>query len=132
MDIIEENTREVYKETATDSMSSSACGKLDERLIDNMIAEGIEVLTPFQNKVTNRMMNKSNILIEGRAGTGKTTAVCIGLIQLILSNRDLKVLCLYPRREITYSVQLMVERLARGTGIESILMVGGADQSNNR
>ncbi len=91
--------------------------------------ESLEWKTPMpvQERVVPLMVEKKDIVVQSRTGSGKTGAFAIPLCRLVDPDcDDVQGLVLVPTRELAEQVCGVVRDLTRGTGIRSVAVYGGA------
>lgn len=104
-------------------------------LVENIRQEGWESPTPVQSLVIPEALAGCDILGGAPTGTGKSAAFLIPVIaRLALQPQvgGIRVLILEPSRELALQVSAVAGRLLRGSGMESMALIGGAAREVQR
>ena len=110
---------------ATRSFSGLA---LDPILLQNISSKGFLSLTPVQDQVIPAILAGRDVIGMANTGTGKTAAFLIPLIQKVVLDRAQRVLVIAPTRELAYQIHGELRDFARGLGIRSAMLIGGANE----
>lgn len=85
-------------------------------------------LTEVQEKVFEKMNNKTNLVVQSVTGTGKTYAFLFPIFMNIdKNNHDLQVVISSPTRELATQIYEMAKPLFTKENIDTRLYVGGTD-----
>jgi len=101
---------------------------LDPILLQNIHAKGFQTLTPIQQEVIPAVLAGRDVIGMAMTGTGKTAAFLIPLIQKVIRDRAQRVLVVAPTRELAYQIHGELRDFARGLGIRSAMLIGGANE----
>ena len=111
--------------------------------IRRTIAEaGYESPTPIQAESIPVVLSGRDVVGLAQTGTGKTAAFVLPMLQKLLTDREAfvpseiqkspsrapKALILAPTRELAEQIQSVIKQLGRGTGIRSMVIMGGVSQ----
>lgn len=106
--------------------------EISQRLKDNIISKGYSTPTPIQDQAMGYILAGKDLLGIANTGTGKTGAFLIPLINKVLLNPFEKVLIITPTRELALQIEHEFNSLARFTGTNSILCIGGTSMYQQR
>jgi ATP-dependent RNA helicase RhlE len=98
------------------------------KLLDAILRLGYKTPTSIQHKAIPPAIEGSDIIGIAQTGTGKTLAFGIPLIQQILkfrADRQGKGLIVLPTRELALQVNESIQRIGRGFGIRTAVLIGG-------
>ncbi len=99
---------------------------LTEFLKENISKKGYVMPTPIQDKAIPHILNGEDIVGIANTGTGKTAAFLIPLINKVLSSKGEKVLVVVPTRELAFQIDEELRAFAKGSGLCSAVLIGGA------
>jgi superfamily II DNA/RNA helicase len=100
---------------------------LDDRIKKNIANKGYINPTPIQDKAIPVLLEGKDVLATANTGTGKTAAFLIPLVHNILTKKTSKVLIVTPTRELAAQIQTELAGFAVGTGLGSVLCIGGVN-----
>lgn len=81
---------------------------------------------PVQSKVAPILLDKKDLIVQSRTGSGKTGAFMIPILLQIESNKsDTQAIILVPTRELAMQVGEVASALAENTGIRCVSIYGG-------
>lgn len=103
---------------------------LAELLKKNIEAKGYIDPTPIQDKAIPHLLKGEDIVGIANTGTGKTAAFLIPLINKVLENPNEKILIVAPVRELAHQINEELSQFAKGSGLFSVLLIGGASMGN--
>lgn len=101
---------------------------LNPNLLKAITRKGFSVPTPIQRKTIPLLLQQKDVVGMARTGSGKTAAFVIPMIERLKTHSLLvgaRALILSPARELALQTLQVVKELARGTGLRSVLLVGG-------
>ncbi|KAF7977189.1 hypothetical protein HWV62_4431 [Athelia sp. TMB] len=99
---------------------------LRPELLRSVYAYGFERPSAFQERAIVPAVKGHDVIAEGQAGTGKTAAFCISILQQVdLSAKETQALILAPTRELAQQIQKVVVALGGPLNIECHACVGG-------
>lgn len=100
---------------------------IDEKLKRNIAERGYVSPTPIQEKAIPYLLEGRDVIGIANTGTGKTAAFLIPLIDKAYKNRDERTLIITPTRELALQIVDEFKEFARGTDLEAVLCIGGAN-----
>ncbi len=108
------------------------------KLLDAISKLGFKIPTSIQHKAIPSAIEGKDVIGIAQTGTGKTLAFGIPLIQQILksgnpstgSGRAGKGLIVLPTRELALQVDETIQKIGRGFGIKTAVLIGGASMYN--
>lgn len=97
--------------------------------MDALQAKGIEQAFPIQELTIADALAGRDVCGKAKTGSGKTLAFGIPLVQLMAARQreGIGALILVPTRELAVQVFSELEPLAKGMGLQSLAVYGGAD-----
>ncbi|MDH4366063.1 MAG: DEAD/DEAH box helicase, partial [Acidimicrobiia bacterium] len=97
--------------------------------MDALQARGIEQAFPIQELTIADALAGRDVCGKAKTGSGKTLAFGIPLVQLMAARQreGIGALILVPTRELAVQVFSELEPLAKGMGLQSLAVYGGAD-----
>ncbi len=98
---------------------------IEEQLKRNIAKKGYVSPTPIQDQAIPLLLEGKDIVGTANTGTGKTAAFLIPLVNNLLTKKTSKVLVITPTRELAAQIQGELKLFAEGTGISSVLCIGG-------
>ncbi len=101
--------------------------KLQRALIENLTSLGYLEMTPIQAASLPHILAGTDVIGQGKTGSGKTAAFSLGLLeQLDVNSFQVQSLVLCPTRELAEQVAKEVRRLARAVqNIRVLTLCGG-------
>ena len=105
---------------------------IDPRVAINLPELGLNEPTPIQTEAIPALVGGRDLLGLAQTGTGKTAAFSLPMLTRLVVKGEraeplsCKALILAPTRELATQIAQNVEGFARGTGIRSFRVVGGA------
>ncbi len=99
---------------------------LDGTVKNNLFSRGFEKPTAIQDQAILPIIQGRDLVGVANTGTGKTAAFLLPLITKVLRDRSQKVLVVTPTRELALQIQDELKIFAKGTGVYSVLCIGGA------
>ncbi|MBP9718889.1 MAG: DEAD/DEAH box helicase [Candidatus Levybacteria bacterium] len=98
---------------------------LSEILQRNIEEKGYVTPTPIQDQVITMLLEGKDVVGIANTGTGKTAAFLLPLLHKIIEHPQQRVLIVAPTRELAVQIQDEAKSFAKGTGIFSVLCIGG-------
>lgn len=95
-------------------------------ILDVILRLGFKTPTSIQHKAIPVAVEGKDIIGIAQTGTGKTLAFGIPLVQQILKQGQEKGLILLPTRELALQVNEAIQKIGRGFGIKTAVLIGGA------
>jgi ATP-dependent RNA helicase RhlE len=104
---------------------------LSPLLKKNLANNGFVSATPVQAQVVPVALAGSDVVATAQTGTGKTLAFVLPLVQSLVSKpaRGISGLILTPTRELAIQINETFTALAKGTGIQAAVVVGGLSEA---
>lgn len=96
----------------------------------NVQEKGYVTPTPIQDKAIPHILKGADLVGMANTGTGKTAAFLIPLINKVLLNPNEKVLVVAPVRELAQQINEELREFAKGSGLFSAFLIGGASMGN--
>jgi len=112
----------------TDKIDLSAFSfeDLPQHLRSNVESFGWQQPLPVQARVIPWLMQKNDVIVQSRTGSGKTGAFILPLcIKLTPEKNCCQALIMVPTRELALQVKVEFDKLANGTGLRSVAVYGG-------
>lgn len=100
---------------------------IDDKLKRNIADRGFMTPTPIQEQAIPYLLEGRDVIGIANTGTGKTAAFLIPLIDKAFKNRDERILIVTPTRELALQIVDEFKEFARGTDLEAVLCIGGAN-----
>ncbi len=104
------------------------------KILDVISKLGFKIPTSIQHKAIPSAIEGKDIIGIAQTGTGKTLAFGIPLIQRILNAKRPKGypdgLIVLPTRELALQVDEAIQKIGRGFGIKTAVLIGGASMYN--
>lgn len=110
--------------------------KLSTSLLLTLEAIGYDEATAVQEQVIPKVLNRHDVLVMAKTGSGKTAAFCLPIIQLLMpysnkstspANHPLQVLILAPTRELTQQIAESLNSYLQMNDLRSCVVFGGVD-----
>ena len=96
------------------------------KLLDVILKLGFKTPTSIQHKAIPVAIEGKDIIGIAQTGTGKTLAFGIPLVQRLLTAQSGKGLIILPTRELALQVNEAIQKIGRGFGIRTAVLIGGA------
>ena len=100
--------------------------EVEDKLKKNIITKGYVTPTAIQDAAIPDVLKGRDVIGIANTGEGKTAAFLIPLINKMTLHPNQKVLVVIPTRELALQIDEEFMGFARGLGIYSVLLVGGA------
>ncbi len=113
-------------------VDDSLCSQFDvsEILKRNICEKGYTKPTKIQYKAIPEILAGKDILGLANTGSGKTAAFLIPMIQKAMQNKSHNCLIVVPTRELAMQINDEFRQLSKGTGVRSVLVMGGNNIRN--
>lgn len=98
-----------------------------DKLKRNIADHGYSAPTAIQEKAIPEILRGRDIIGIANTGTGKTAAFLISLINKSYLDKNQRVLIVVPTRELAIQIRDEFRIFAKGTDLEAVAIVGGAD-----
>lgn len=99
---------------------------LTDTLKKNAYNKGYSKPTKIQYEAIPQIIDGKDILGLASTGSGKTAAFLIPMINKISRDHDNKCLIVVPTRELALQIQDEFRSLSVGSGLKSVLIIGGS------
>lgn len=100
---------------------------IEDKLKRNIKEHGYSIPTAIQEKAIPEILRGRDIIGIANTGTGKTAAFLISLINKSYLDRNQRVLIVVPTRELAIQIRDEFRIFAKGTDLEAVAVVGGAN-----
>ncbi len=101
--------------------------QLEDKIKRNIELHGYSIPTSIQEKSIPQILQGRDIIGIANTGTGKTAAFLITLINKAFLDRNQRILIVVPTRELAIQIRDEFKLFAKGTELESVVLVGGAN-----
>ena len=110
------------------SQSNFSSLNLSPSLLENLDVLGYREMTPIQQQCLPPVLSGSDVIAQGKTGSGKTAAFALGILSRLESSQfQVQALVLCPTRELADQVATEIRRLARlMQNIKVLLLTGGS------
>ncbi|MBN1373784.1 DEAD/DEAH box helicase [Candidatus Dojkabacteria bacterium] len=98
---------------------------ISELIKRNISSKGYNHPTLVQSQAIPHILQGKDVLGRASTGSGKTGAFLIPLIDKVLKDKLQKCLIIVPTRELASQIRTELIELSRGSGIFSVLIIGG-------
>lgn len=95
------------------------------KLLEVLLRLGFTTPTSIQRKAIPVALEGTDVIGIAQTGTGKTLAFGVPLLQNILKNPKGKGLIILPTRELALQVNESIQKIGRGFGIKTVVLIGG-------
>ena len=119
----------VVKEEITESTVTFQDFALDAKIQRNITDHGYTQPTPIQEKSIPEIIAGKDVIGIANTGTGKTAAFLIPLINKAYKDRNERIIIVTPTRELAMQIADELEVFSRGTELDKVLCIGGADMT---
>ena len=92
----------------------------------NLSAKGIKIPTPIQDQTIPQGLAGKDIVGIANTGTGKTIAFAIPLLEKLMQSKENRALIMAPTRELAQQIEAECRTLARGSGLNGAVLIGGS------
>ncbi len=109
--------------------------RIASKIKENLLKNGFKRPTDIQFKTIPHVLNGEDVLAIAQTGTGKTAAFAIPILHLISQQknggkrRSIGALVLAPTHELAEQIANVFMLIGKGTGISTMTMIGGVDQT---
>ncbi|TID29258.1 hypothetical protein CANINC_002054 [Pichia inconspicua] len=101
---------------------------LSKHILTNIGKKGYRQPTPIQRKTIPLIMQDRDVVGMARTGSGKTAAFLLPLIEKLKTHSakiGIRAIILSPSRELATQTQKEFKEFSRGSGLRSLLLIGG-------
>jgi ATP-dependent RNA helicase DeaD len=99
-------------------------------LLKNLRQMGFLSPTEVQSKTIPIVMDRKDIVVRSKTGSGKTGAFLIPIINNSIGKKGITSLIITPTRELAIQVQGVAQEMSRGLGLYSTVVYGGVSIEN--
>lgn len=99
---------------------------IPKNIKNNLIRKGFDTPTQIQDQSIPVALQGKDIIGIANTGTGKTAAFLLPLLTTLVANRSQKALIVAPTRELALQIETECRDFANGTGIFTVLLIGGS------
>src|SRR5258708_3025604 len=119
----------IKNDTEIEFVVSSRFGDYDivDKIKRNIEEHGYCAPTAIEEKAIPEILAGRDIIGVANTGTGKTAAFLISLINKSYLDRNQRVLIVVPTRELAIQIRDEFKLFAKGTDVEAVVLVGGAN-----
>lgn len=100
---------------------------LDEKIKRNILNRGFNTPTPIQEQTIPPIILGEDVIGIANTGTGKTAAFIVPFINKAFLDRNQRCLIVTPTRELAMQILDEFTQFAKGTQLEAVLCIGGAN-----
>ena len=98
--------------------------KLNKNILKALNNLKYKVPTKVQENVIPKLLNKDDIVVKSKTGTGKTASFAIPICESIDINKGIQALIIVPTRELAFQVSEEISNIGRLNKIRSISIYG--------
>lgn len=98
---------------------------LNRLIKKNLSAMGYQKPSPIQDQSIPFALEGRDIVGIADTGTGKTAAFGVPILNKLIEDRKSKALILAPTRELAQQIDEQCRKIAKGSGLEGALLIGG-------
>ncbi|MFA5750919.1 MAG: DEAD/DEAH box helicase [Candidatus Paceibacterota bacterium] len=97
----------------------------DNQIHKNISIRGYSSPRPIQDETIPKILEGKDVFGLANTGTGKTAAFLLPFIDIVMKNKNEKVLVLAPTRELALQIEEELRGLASGSRLYGVVVVGG-------
>ena len=120
------STARVVEETPYVAKHSFADFAVDPLLRANIASKGFSVPSPIQDQAIPAGLAGQDVIGIANTGTGKTIAFALPMLNKLITDRNAKALIMAPTRELANQIEAECRSIAKGSGLNGALLIGGA------
>lgn len=98
---------------------------LNPLLQTNLAAKGYDIPSPIQDQAIPLALDGRDVIGIANTGTGKTAAFALPVLQRLITDRHSAALIVAPTRELASQIEGECQALAKGSGLNGALLIGG-------
>lgn len=95
-------------------------------LKENLVKKGISTPSAIQDQAIPHALQGSDVVGIANTGTGKTIAFGLPLLNKLINEPTARALILAPTRELAQQIEDEFRAIARGSGLNGALLIGGS------
>lgn len=99
---------------------------IDKLILTNLASKGITTPSAIQDQAIKPGLAGKDVIGIANTGTGKTVAFAIPVLQKLITQRQSNALIIAPTRELAQQIEEEFRSLAKGSGINGAVLIGGA------
>ncbi len=96
-----------------------------DQLKRNITKRGYVTPTPIQDQAIPFLLEQKDLIGTANTGTGKTATFLLPLVSNMLAHKTRRALVITPTRELAAQIQSELDCFKEGTGLHSVLCIGG-------
>jgi ATP-dependent RNA helicase RhlE len=94
-------------------------------LQNNLDAKGYKTPSPIQDQAIPAALQGRDVIGIANTGTGKTAAFALPLLQRLMTDKSSSAIIIAPTRELAQQIEQECRLLAKGSGLNGVLLIGG-------
>lgn len=97
-------------------------------ILQNITKKGYKQPTPIQRKTIPLVLQGRDVVGMARTGSGKTAAFLLPIIEMLKTHSakiGIRAIVLSPSRELALQTHVQLKEFSKGTGLRSLLLIGG-------
>ncbi len=102
---------------------------ISEKIKNNLANNGYITPTPVQDQAIPLALTGKDVIGIAHTGTGKTAAFAVPIINKLLNDRNSRALIIAPTRELAEQIEAEFRKLASGTGLYGVVLIGGTSMN---
>jgi superfamily II DNA/RNA helicase len=102
---------------------------LETKIVRNIAEHGYTHPTPIQEQTMPPILEGKDVIGIANTGTGKTAAFLIPLVNKAYLDRNERIIIVTPTRELAVQIADELAFFSKGTDLERVLCIGGADMN---
>lgn len=118
--------KQVNKPLSNETVITFGSLGIAPKILDVLLRLGFKIPTSIQQKAIPAAIEGKDIIGIAQTGTGKTLAFGIPLIQQLLKTGKGRGLIILPTRELALQINESIQKIGRGFGIRTAVLIGGA------
>lgn len=99
---------------------------LDPLIKANLNSMGFTVPSAIQDQTIPTSLTGRDIVGLADTGTGKTAAFAIPMLNRLIADQNSQAIILAPTRELAQQIDQQCRSIAKGSGLHSVVLIGGA------
>lgn len=106
--------------------------RINQQIKENISAQDFKRPTDIQFKTIPHVLGGEDVLAIAQTGTGKTAAFVIPILHKLIidknKKKNIRCLVMVPTHELANQIEGVFQNLSKGTGVRSLVIMGGVDQ----
>lgn len=123
------STARVVEEVPFVATHSFADFAVEPLIKTNITSKGITTPSPIQDQAIPAGLEGQDIIGIANTGTGKTLAFAVPMLNKLITDKNAKALIMAPTRELANQIEAECRSIAKGSGLNGALLIGGAAMS---